>query len=169
MAHPIDVDVPATITHEINEVRSNKLFDQQFTPPNAIQGGTLPTALYDKEMDRSHECLMKPTAVENAFTFSTFVIMGTAAMAFWNTFIASLYSLHQFIYLDQKELNDTIVAVYTTMSLISTAILIRFHVVDIKYLVIGGVGFIISALGVALTCQMLKVRGRLLVEFFRIC
>lgn len=102
---------------------------------------------------------VKMTAKENALTFATFVVMGTAAMAFWNTLIGCLYSVQAFIFPDQKDISDTITAVYTTMSLIVTATLIRFQIINHKFLIIGAAGFALSALGIALVCQVAQVRA----------
>lgn len=125
---------------------------------SSIKDVMLATVEYGKEMDKTRPDRVKITTRENAFTFATFVVMGTAAMAFWNTLIGCLYSVQTYVYPDHKDISDTITAVFTTMTLLVTAVLIRFQILNIKFLLLGASGFVISSLGIALTCQSALVR-----------
>lgn len=100
---------------------------------------------------------VKMASKENVFAFITFVIMGTAAMAFWNTLIVSIFSVQSFLYTDHPNISDTITAVYTTLSLVMTAALIRFQILNVKFLVLGALGFVISSFAYAFTCQTARV------------
>lgn len=161
---------PVSVTTEPQQVCRQSAMEQSSSSGHQCSVGVSPAAgtdvvssWSDAENYKGTEGVKKAPGrvviqpLDNIFVFTTFVVAGTAAMAFWNTLVNALYSIRVYLYPDSGDISNSLTAVYTTMSLISTASLIWFHVLNIRLLFVGAAGFALCSLGVAAVCNWAAV------------